>query len=83
MMTAYPAYTVARIDDELSWRQVGVLMKQWSKHPPAHVHLDRIERMIAAATGTKLIGKPNGHMPKKPETRDELVMRIMNFGMTG
>ena len=45
-MQAYPAYTVERIETELSWRQVKLLMTCWKDKDMVLKSLMRIERML-------------------------------------
>jgi len=54
LMLAYPAYTVERIETELSWRLVKCLLNQWDKKPPVNIRIERIEKMIEAKFGIKL-----------------------------
>ncbi len=47
-MMVYPAYTVARIEDELSWRQVKLLVNCWKEEKPLIVMIDRLEKALLA-----------------------------------
>lgn len=43
-MLAYPAYTIEKIEAELSWRQINELVTYWEKHPPVHMRINKIEK---------------------------------------
>ena len=45
-MQAYPAYTVERIETELSWRQVKLLTACWNDKDMVLKSLIRIEKML-------------------------------------
>ena len=51
LMLAYPAYTVARIEAELTVDQIEDLMAQWRKHPPAHIEARRTRMILGRAHG--------------------------------
>lgn len=52
-MLAYPGYTVQKIKDELTWREVEELAKTWKDHPPTFFQLNKIEQILEKHTGVK------------------------------
>ena len=68
---AYPAYTVERIEIELSWRQVRLLMEQWEKEPPVSVAIARVEKMLEAKFGFSTV-------PMKLQTTHSEVMNVIS-----
>ena len=72
MMNAYPGYTVGLIQEELSWREVNLLIAKWEKQPPGSVKIDRIEKMISEYTGIKF--KP------KIQSSDQLLDTLKGLG---
>ena len=58
---AYPAYTVDRIESELSRRQLNLLLDCWGKEPPTAMRIARIANMLEKKFGFKTIStKSNG-----------------------
>lgn len=59
-MQAYPAYTVERIETELSWRMVKKLMDCWEKRTPGSLRIERIEKMLELKFNLKVVSsKPS------------------------
>ncbi len=52
---AYPAYTIDRIEKELSWRQVKLLLSCWKDEPPAVIIMTKVENMLEKKFGFKSI----------------------------
>lgn len=73
LMLAYPAYTIDRIEAELSWRQVNELMECWQKHPPTFQTEKRIAAMVESMGGFK-------KMSYKPLGGDKLEKRLQQMG---
>ena len=71
-MTAYPGYTVGLIQEELSWREVDLLIAKWEKRPPGSIKIDRIEKMISEYTGIKF--------KARVQTDDQLLNQLKGLG---
>ena len=56
-MLAYPGYTVEKIREELSWRQIEELMKVWQEHEPSNTRLKKIEEILKKAHGIKYVSR--------------------------
>ena len=54
-MGTYSAYTINRIEAELSWRQVELLLACWEKEPPIVIRIAKVENMLEKKFGFKLI----------------------------
>jgi len=52
-MIAYPGYTVRKIEDELSPREIKELLATWGETQPVHISLGRVETMLAKVHGFK------------------------------
>lgn len=74
-LQAYPGYTVGTLQEELSWRQVEVMMDTWAENPPAFIRLQRIEAMLAKKFGFK-ITDPNN----RPKNDDDLKRTLRAYG---
>jgi len=72
IMMAYPGYTVGTIQDELSWRELNLLVSKWEKTPPGSVKIDRIEMMISHYTGIKF--------QAKKQSSDQLLDQLKGLG---
>lgn len=72
-MLAYPAYTIDRIETELSWRQVNELVACWGEDPPQFQTGRRIMDMIAKMGGFKRINF-------RPLGGDKLEQRLKSMG---
>lgn len=55
LLLAYPAYTIDRIETELSWRQVKLLLSCWKDEPPAVMIIAKVEDMLEKKFGFKSI----------------------------
>lgn len=73
MMIAYPAYTVECIETELSWRQVGALLKCWGSEPPLCSRIARVERMLEMKFGMKPISTA-------PQNTDKMIRQFESRG---
>ena len=71
MIIAYPAYTVERIETELSWRQVRLLTGQWIEDPPVSIVIARVEKMLEAKFGFSTV-------PMKLQTTHSEVMNVIS-----
>ena len=71
-MQLYPAYTVRRIRDELSWRQVGELMSAADRNLSSWQLLNRLEKVAVAYTGAKFSSA-------RPMKDDELLAAIQSL----
>ena len=56
-MLAYPGYTVEKIREELSWRQIEELMKVWQEYEPSNSRLKNIEEILKKAHGIKYVSR--------------------------
>lgn len=72
-MLAYPAYTIDRIECELSWRQVNELIACWERDPPQFETERRIMVMIEKAGGFE-------RMSYRPLSGDKLEQRLKSMG---
>ena len=72
-MQVYPAYTIDKIETELSWREVKELMKYWSDGTTSYQALTRIEKMIEKKFGFEKVSS-------KPLHGEELVNRLTQEG---
>ena len=73
-MQVYPAYTVERIETELSWREYGALVNCWRDEEYNFKSLYRIEDMIKTKFGFNKVSS-------RPLSGDELVNRLTEEGM--
>lgn len=55
LLLAYPAYTIDRIETELSWRQVKLMLSCWKDEPPAVMIIAKVENMLEKKFGFKSI----------------------------
>ncbi len=53
-MQIYPGYTVRRIEEELSYRELRELSQTWDKNRPMIVNLKIISEMIAGYFGIEI-----------------------------
>ena len=53
-MQIYPAYTVARIEEELSYREIEEISKFWAEHPSNYANMRLLKEMFAAFAGIKI-----------------------------
>lgn len=47
-MQVYPGYTVEKIEEEFSAREIDEICKTWNREPPQYADLKIIKEMIAA-----------------------------------
>jgi len=73
-MQVYPAYTIERIETELSWRMFGKLSDCWKEESYNYKSLSRIEKMLAKEFG---FTKVSSHLLHG----DELVRKLQEDGM--
>ena len=62
-MQAYPAYTVKKIEDELSWRMFKKLMDCWKEQKPNFMTNQRIEDILMKAHGMIEVKKDEAFKP--------------------
>lgn len=74
LLLAYPAYTIERIEEELSWRQVRLLLECWGKEPPFFKRIARIESMLATKLGYK-------QTPTNSKTSTSVVNKLQGMGL--
>lgn len=55
LLLAYPAYTIDRIETELSWRQVKLMLSCWKDNPPTVMIIAKVENMLEKKFGFKSI----------------------------
>jgi len=72
-MQVYPAYTVERIEAELSWREFGELSDCWKNESYNYKSLSKIEKMLAQKFG---FTKVSSHLLHG----DELLSRLTEDG---
>jgi hypothetical protein len=53
-MQAYPGYTVGKIEEELSYRQLEELSKQWNRGDTASMNIKVLMQMVAGFMGVDL-----------------------------
>ncbi|MBE3088028.1 MAG: hypothetical protein IMZ71_02780 [Chloroflexi bacterium] len=53
LMCSYPGYTVRKIEEELSVREVKALFEVTRKRQPTNVLVERIERILEQHTGIR------------------------------
>ncbi len=63
-MQIYPGYTVTKIEEELSFREIEELSKCWEKMPPNYANVKITKEIIAGYLGIDL-------NPKTEETTIE------------
>ena len=73
-MQIYPAYTIERIENELSWREYGALVNCWRNEESNFKSLYRIEDMIKTKFGFNKVSS-------QPLHGDELLERLTEEGM--
>ena len=71
-MQMCPAYTVRRIRDELSWRQVNLLIAQGDSQMSSWQLLTRIEKVVVKYTGARFASS-------RPLTDDELLAAVQDL----
>lgn len=76
-MLAYPGYTIKKIEDELSMRQVSLMMDFWQKEPPNFQKLNRIDAILQKGLGVRLV-KSGGESQKADDTR--LLAQVKGMG---
>lgn len=54
IMQAYPGYTVEKIEEELSYRQVEELSKQWNQGNTSSVNMKVLMELVAGFMGVDL-----------------------------
>lgn len=70
IMQAYAGYTVAKIEEELSFREVDELVKSWEKSVPAFVNIRDLTMLFAGFVGADLEAARN--KPKKGSFDDTI-----------
>lgn len=53
-MQIYPGYTVRKIEEELSYREIQEMSKYWSKIPPTYANNKIIKELLAGALNVDL-----------------------------
>jgi hypothetical protein len=66
-MQAYPAYTIKKIEDELSWRIVKEMLNCWEGRKPGFIVTERIEQILMKANGVVEIKKGEKFKPMSDE----------------
>jgi len=72
-MQVYPAYTIENIETELSWREVGLLIKNWEAGESSYQKVTGIEKLLKAKFGIKKVSI-------KPLSGDDLINRLIEEG---
>jgi hypothetical protein len=62
-MQVYPAYTIRKIEEELSWRILKEMMNCWKDHKPGYMLTQRIEQILMKANGMIEIRKDEKFKP--------------------
>jgi len=75
LLLAYPAYTIDRIELELSWRQVKLLLSCWDDEPPTVMRIAKVENMLEKKFGFKSISKT------KALSGDDLINHLKEQGL--
>ena len=73
-MQVYPAYTVDRIETELSSREMESLMAEWKDSESSYKSIIRIEDMVKRKFGFKRVSS-------KPLSGDALKNRLLQEGL--
>ena len=71
-MLAYSGYTVRGIEEELSWREVKLLLDCWDDEPPAYMVGRKTEKVLEKAHRITF--------QKRKVSSDELVARLEGLG---
>ena len=53
-MQIYPGYTVRRIEEELSYREIDELSKTWEENRPMSINLKILNELVAGYMGVEL-----------------------------
>lgn len=72
-MQIYPGYTVRRIEEELSCRELEELSKHWEGHRPASVNARILTDMVAGYLGVEL------NQPKNTIEAAKTAFRMLGF----
>lgn len=72
-MQCYPAYTVRRIEDELSYREIDELSKTWEENRPMSVNLRILNQLVAGYMGVEL------NQPKNTIEAAKTAFRMLGF----
>lgn len=73
-MIAYPGYTVARIEEELTPAMADELLTACSKQPPAALQLAKLNAVICGILGIK-------DSPQSQTTTDDVATQLRMAGM--
>lgn len=72
LMLAYPGYTVRGIENELSWREVRLLLDCWDKQPPGYLTDRKAEKVLERAYGVTFA--------KRQLSSDQLIAKLEGLG---
>lgn len=76
-MQIYPGYTIDRIDEELSLRQVKLLLDENLKEPSLYATMREINQMLKSFLGIKETPKLIKGKAYKPEEAAEVLKQLM------
>ena len=72
-MQCYPAYTLRRIEEELSYREIDELSKTWEENRPMSVNLRILNQLVAGYMGVEL------NQPKNTIEAAKQAFRMLGF----
>ncbi len=72
-MQIYPGYTLKRIEDELSYREIDELSKTWEENRPMSVNLKILNELVAGYMGVEL------NQPKNTIEAAKTAFRMLGF----
>ena len=72
-MQIYPGYTLRRIEEELSYREIDELSKTWEENRPMSVNLKILNELVAGYMGVEL------NQPKNTIEAAKTAFRMLGF----
>ena len=72
-MQIYPGYTIRRIEEELSCREIDELSKTWEENRPMSVNLKILNELVAGYMGVEL------NQPKNTIEAAKTAFRMLGF----
>ncbi len=72
-MQIYPGYTLKRIEEELSYREIDELSKTWEENRPTSVNLKILNELVAGYMGVEL------NQPKNTIEAAKTAFRMLGF----
>ena len=80
ILLAYPGYTLKKIEDELSWRQVEKLFEAWGDEEPEFRIMGKLKAIMEKHTGLKFTEKKKRKKAPSRLSSKELVAHLQGRG---